>query len=87
MAKARCGGLQQIDADNQPAQQVFSAVAEEPRKNAESVKDPVARYSWVTRSQASGRTPVAYHGRSTYPPAALGFLSSGSTVRRREENR
>ncbi|MFC6016142.1 ABC transporter substrate-binding protein [Plantactinospora solaniradicis] len=43
--KAIYGGLQKIYADNQPAQQVFSAVAEELRKNAESVKDAVAKYS------------------------------------------
>jgi sn-glycerol 3-phosphate transport system substrate-binding protein len=37
--------LQEIYADNQPVQRVFSAVAEELRKNAESVKDAVAKYS------------------------------------------
>jgi sn-glycerol 3-phosphate transport system substrate-binding protein len=43
--KAIYSGLQKIWADNQPAQQVFSSVAGELRKGAESIADTVARHS------------------------------------------
>jgi sn-glycerol 3-phosphate transport system substrate-binding protein len=43
--KSIYGGLQKIYADNQPAQQIFTSVAEELRKSSESVRDAVSKHS------------------------------------------